>query len=41
VQQIELDSPKGHDAFLLEDAQMQPILTSFLDELAAPLERCA
>jgi len=40
VQQIELDSSKGHDAFLLEDAQMQPILTGFLDELAAPLERC-
>lgn len=33
VTQIELSSSKGHDAFLLEDGLMQPIISEFLAEL--------
>ncbi len=37
VRQIEFDSPKGHDAFLLEDGLMSPIIAEFLEDLA-PLQ---
>lgn len=37
VRQIEFNSPKGHDAFLLEDALMSPVISEFLEDLA-PLQ---
>lgn len=40
VTQIELESTKGHDAFLLEDATMKPIISDFLEELTVAEERC-
>jgi homoserine O-acetyltransferase len=32
----EIDSPHGHDAFLLESDQMRAALTSFFDRLEIP-----
>ena len=35
VEHVELESNAGHDAFLVDEAAQRPIITSFLDELAA------
>lgn len=39
VHALELQSTRGHDAFLLEDAQMYPLISEFLAELERPRER--
>ncbi len=33
VKQVELSSAKGHDAFLLEDGLMKPVIDAFLEDL--------
>jgi homoserine O-acetyltransferase len=35
VEHVELQTSAGHDAFLIDEAAQRPILTGFLDELAA------
>jgi len=39
VEHVELTSSVGHDAFLVDDVAQRPILTGFLDELAAAMSR--
>ena len=39
VEHVELTSSVGHDAFLVDDVAQRPILTGFLDELAAMMSR--
>ena len=31
---VDIDSPHGHDGFLIETAQLAPQITAFLEELS-------